>query len=496
MNIESAVSTSTTMMFLWFLFTIAIFAFNQCNSNITGCMTFTALRYPPLLACLVTHSSFVGFSTCPLVGLTTHLSLPGQMTHTLLSGLTTHSSLPGLTTHSSLAGLTTHSSLASLMTQPLLPSLTTHSLYFGLVGVRTWPSFIGLATQLVTQSAVYAIQFPFIQNHAYTHLFACKLCHHIKWLAWPFMQYDVLSFMDCSHSVDQLIARIMMKLRRYITRRHDFACYWIGVLSSALLQTRCNAFWSLLIMSLCLCAIAVHLFPFLHMPYLLITRNKKRVMWCLTLILVLLYSFIRLIAPFQSSDSTPLTQDKKIKCKFVGGGASAHTDYESLKLYLISTDDLIQNPEQYNYVYNGHCVFNKALQIVQTTGDKHVICNIPIGHVAGILTTSQANDIAKEHNIPALSRKSLAEKRKSIKSHICTKNCSSCVIIFKVVSKNKKDLKGQSVKKEKIKKKSQPKKYWVKPKRDERNHKLLKLDYVICHMVSRLTNLVMSWSQG
>ena len=25
---------------------------------------------------------------------------------------------------------------------------------------------------------------------------------------------------------------------------------------------------------------------------------------------------------------------------------------------------------------------------------------------------------------------------------------------------------------------------------------MLELDYVICHMVSRLTNLVMSWSQG
>ena len=25
---------------------------------------------------------------------------------------------------------------------------------------------------------------------------------------------------------------------------------------------------------------------------------------------------------------------------------------------------------------------------------------------------------------------------------------------------------------------------------------VLELDYVICHMVSRLTNLVMSWSQG
>jgi hypothetical protein len=178
-----------------------------------------------------------------------------------------------------------------------------------------------------------------------------------------------------------------------------------------------------------------------------------------------------LIAPFQFADSTPLTQDKKMKCKFVGGGASARTDYQSLKPYLISIDDPIQNPEQYNYVYNGHYVFNKALQIVQMTGDKHVICNIPISHVAGILTTSQANDIAKEHNIPALSRKSLSEKRESIKSHICTKNCSSCVMIFKVVSKNKKDLKSQSVNKEKIKKKSQPKKYWVKPKREKRNHK-------------------------
>jgi hypothetical protein len=117
-----------------------------------------------------------------------------------------------------------------------------------------------------------------------------------------------------------------------------------------------------------------------------------------------------LIAPFQFVDSTLLTQDKKMKCKFVGSGALARTNYQFLKPYLISTDDLIQNPEQYNYVYNGHYVFNKPLQIVQMTGDKHVICNIPISHIAGILTTSQTNDIAKEHNIPALSCKSLSEK--------------------------------------------------------------------------------------
>jgi hypothetical protein len=31
---------------------------------------------------------------------------------------------------------------------------------------------------------------------------------------------------------------------------------------------------------------------------------------------------------------------------------------------------------------------------------------------------------------------------------------------------------------------------------DSKEQPVLDLDYVICHMVSRLTNLVMSWSQG
>ena len=469
-NIESAVSTSTTMMFLWFLFAIAIFAFNQCNSNTTGRMTFAALRYPPLLACLVT------LTTHSLqLGLTTHSSQTGLMTYpSHIPSLMTHSShIPSLMTHSSHIGFITYSSQSSNITYPSHTGLATCSLQIGIVGLSIWPSFSGLATQPITQSASHTIQFPFIQKHTYTHIFASKLRDKMKRLAWPFIQYDILSFMDCSHSIDQLIARIIMKLRRYITRRHDFVCYWIDLLLSALLQMRCNKIWSLLIMALWLGAIAVTLFPFLWIPYIIISRNKKRVVQKFYLMLVYLWFGISVIVSFHSSDLILQAHEKNIKCRFVGGGASARTDYELLKPYLISTENQIQNPEEYKYIYDGHFTFDKASQIVQMTGDKHIICNIPVGHIAGILTTDQANQIAKDHNLQALSRKSLAEKRKAIKSHICTKSCSQCVTVFKAVNINKRDLKKQSdnKKKNKNKTKSQSKRYWEKPKRTKVNHK-------------------------
>ena len=203
------------------------------------------------------------------------------------------------------------------------------------------------------------------------------------------------------------------------------------------------------------------------------SRNKKRVVQNFYLMLVYLWFCISVITSFHSSDLILLAHEKNIKHRFVGGGTSAHTDYELLKPYLISTKNQIQNPEEYKYIYNGHFTFDKALQIVQMTGDKHIICNIPVGHIAGILTTDQANQVAKDHNLQALSRKSLAEKQKAIKSHICTKSCSQCVTIFKAVNINKRDLKKQSdnKKKNRTKTKSQPKRYWEKPKWTKVNHK-------------------------
>ena len=185
------------MMFLLFPIAIVIFAFNQCHPIVTGHVTLTTLRsWPP---------SFVGFSAWPFVGFTTNSpytgiiaqsSPPGPMTHSSQLGLMTHSSQLGLMTHSSQSGLTTYSShidfithslQSSIITYPSHTGLMTHSLQIGLVGLSIWPSFSGLATQPITQSASHAIQFPFIQNHTYTHIFACKLCNKMKWLARPFI---------------------------------------------------------------------------------------------------------------------------------------------------------------------------------------------------------------------------------------------------------------------------------------------------------------------
>ena len=162
----------------------------------------------------------------------------------------------------------------------------------------------------------------------------------------------------------------------------------------------------------------------------------------------------------------------EIKNAFVGGGASIRSDFKMLEPYIISTDFQVQNPENYNYLYDGHSSFNKIVQKIQACGGNHIICNIPLGSIVGILTTAQANEVAREHNLHTLSRKPLAEKRAVIKSHICTKNCNERVTLFKAVDKNQKSQQRQS--KENVKKEvSQPKvgrKSWAKPKRAVTNH--------------------------
>ena len=60
--------------------------------------------------------------------------------------------------------------------------------------------------------------------------------------------------------------------------------------------------------------------------------------------------------------------------------------------------------------------------------------------------------MAKEHNLQALSRKSLAEKRTAVESHVCIKSCIRCVTLFKPVNKNKKSIKSHhSIKVKEIK---------------------------------------------
>jgi len=145
-----------------------------------------------------------------------------------------------------------------------------------------------------------------------------------------------------------------------------------------------------------------------------------------------------------------MAHNNKIEFMIVGGGSSARTNYEMLKSFVISTAVLIKNPEDFGYIYEAHCTFDKAMQKIQVSGEKYILCNIPLSVIADILTSSQANEIAKVHNLHGLSRNSLAEKRAAVKSHTCTKICTQCFTLFQAVKKNQKSIRQQNAKVKKL----------------------------------------------
>jgi len=88
-----------------------------------------------------------------------------------------------------------------------------------------------------------------------------------------------------------------------------------------------------------------------------------------------------------------LVSDQNIKSTtgFIGGGSSARTNYEFLKPYVLSMEVQLKNPNEFSYVYGGHCTFDNAMQVIQTSGEAQLVCNIPLALVANILTSTQAN---------------------------------------------------------------------------------------------------------
>ena len=120
---------------------------------------------------------------------------------------------------------------------------------------------------------------------------------------------------------------------------------------------------------------------------------------------------------------------------FTGGGRSARNNYEFLKPYVVSTKVQLKNPDEFSYVYSSHSTIDNAMQEIETSGEARLVCNIPLALVAHILTSTQATEVAKEHNLLGLSRKSLEEKRKAVKSHVCTVSCNRHVTTFKPVKK-------------------------------------------------------------
>ena len=89
----------------------------------------------------------------------------------------------------------------------------------------------------------------------------------------------------------------------------------------------------------------------------------------------------------------------KLATSLIGGGRSARTDYEFLKSYVVSTEVQLKNPDKFSYIYGGHCSLDHAMQEIQTSGEAQLVCNIPLALIANMLTATQANKVAKEHNL-------------------------------------------------------------------------------------------------
>ena len=290
------------------------------------------------------------------------------------------------------------------------------------------------------------------------------------------------TFNQAYDNVNHLINRLLLMLQRYMTRRNDFEHRWFTLLLSGLLRSDSQhiSLWFLIVLYLRICIAAHKLYWFQKIIYtanLIIVYTLNLTIDNIAVLSSLLHflcfwiciQFVNLGYPLILS-----TSNLNISTTgFVGGGRSARTDYKLLKPYVLSTEVQLKNPDEFSYVYGRHCTFDNAMQEIQTSGEPQLVCNIPLALIAHILTSTQANEVAKEHNLHALSRKSLLEKQKAIESHVCTISCNRYVTMFKPVKKNQKSIRRQHSANVK-EKKNDPKvgkKPWGKPARAVANHK-------------------------
>jgi hypothetical protein len=291
---------------------------------------------------------------------------------------------------------------------------------------------------------------------------------------------------NCSYDVNHLINRLLLMLQQYITRFNDFKHCWIILLLSGLLKSQCVSLQFLILCSFMICW---HNNSIMAQKISQLQTIICRYAFIIIKIMPGPSSFLHFICswsyiifiPFYYPSLVSDPVNIKSTSGFIGGGGrSAQTDYKFLKPYIISTEVELKNPEEFSYVYSSHCTIDNAIQEIQTSGEAFLACNIPIALIAHILTATQANKVAKEHNIHALSHKPLSVKQIAIKSHVCTISCNRYVSVFKPVKKNQKSIqhvhKPQKAKLKEIKKigKVQVRKSsdsWRKPARMVTNHK-------------------------
>jgi len=88
-----------------------------------------------------------------------------------------------------------------------------------------------------------------------------------------------------------------------------------------------------------------------------------------------------------------------------------------------------QNESSTNYKFVNQFVL-QAAQAEFLKNPELLICHVPLEVLKGKITLGQAKCIAKTHNIPILSKSSVAEVLESLVGHMCSSKCSHYYTIF------------------------------------------------------------------
>ena len=100
-------------------------------------------------------------------------------------------------------------------------------------------------TLMFVHNQIKFVSCPILSAHAPNFIrgIGVQLWHNLKQkIMFDYYNWNIncriFVFISSSHDVELLIAHILMKLQRYITRRHDFAFYWRSLMICGLFKSQ------------------------------------------------------------------------------------------------------------------------------------------------------------------------------------------------------------------------------------------------------------------
>ena len=380
------------------------FTLNQCYHSFLGCMTHLCFIGPKTqysFIGLMTQHSFIGPRTqCSFIGFSTQQSFIDPVTQcSFIAPMNRHNHNKTKTGHMTqipeVADAFTYQSAYNLESLPytLLHSFSHwENQHIQFCEKRKIQILDRCLIKFDFHSISFADMSRFLCSIQALFLHKLIIFHH----DWN-INCNIYIFVWSSQDVNFLIALILLKLRRYITRRHDFVCYWRFLLFHDLLKSQCMFCWVLMALFRLMCIFFINqvkflinwfnffynvivnlliymcitiqnLFTHVWKSYVVILKIDIKKKLRISLLLLHFCEWAYFMTFYVPKIFLCNTSGVEIEHAFIGGGSLPRLDFKMLEPYVISINLPVQNPEQFNYVYDGHGSFKNI------SGDSAVLC--------------------------------------------------------------------------------------------------------------------------